>query len=102
MQCAETLETVDFARDGRRVVVGGTSSKVYVYDLRNMVAPLVETLSGHVGPVGCVSCCQVTALGRFWGTAFGGFDAYGLGNAALLCLFSQTLETVLRLFPASC
>ncbi|KAG0430850.1 hypothetical protein HPB47_022307 [Ixodes persulcatus] len=59
VQCAETLETVDFARDGRRVVVGGTSSKVYVYDLRNMAAPLVETLSGHVGPVGCVSCCQV-------------------------------------------
>ncbi|EEC06539.1 hypothetical protein IscW_ISCW004487, partial [Ixodes scapularis] len=58
VQCAETLETVDFARDGRRVVVGGTSSKVYVYDLRNMAAPLVETLSGHVGPVGCVSCCQ--------------------------------------------
>ncbi|CAN7981730.1 unnamed protein product [Ixodes pacificus] len=58
VQCAETLETVDFARDGRRVVVGGTSSKLYVYDLRNMAAPLVETLSGHVGPVGCVSCCQ--------------------------------------------
>ncbi|CAN7937216.1 unnamed protein product [Ixodes hexagonus] len=64
VQCPETLETVDFAGDGRRAVVGGTSGKVYVYDLRNTEAPLVETLAGHVGPVGCIQCCQTGASWR--------------------------------------
>lgn len=56
VKAPEGLHSVCFLHDGIHFVVGGASGKLYVYDLRRSMEPIVETLLAHVGPV--TSACM--------------------------------------------
>ncbi|KAL1452346.1 hypothetical protein MTO96_043819, partial [Rhipicephalus appendiculatus] len=51
----ETLESVAFLPDGQRVLAGGTSGRVYMYDLRNTRQTPPSVLNAHSKPVTAVA-----------------------------------------------
>ncbi|XP_030621717.1 protein NEDD1 [Chanos chanos] len=53
MRVESPLTAIDFTPDGAGLVVGSTQGKVYVYDLRNLNAP-VKTTTAHKTSVTCI------------------------------------------------
>ncbi|KAH7977037.1 hypothetical protein HPB52_023219 [Rhipicephalus sanguineus] len=51
----ETLESVAFLPDGQRVLAGGTSGRVYLYDLRNTRQTPPSVFNAHSKPVAAVA-----------------------------------------------
>lgn len=52
-QVESPLTAVDFTPDGAGLVVGSTQGRIYMYDLRNLSAP-VKTTTAHKTSVTCI------------------------------------------------
>ncbi|XP_077497283.1 protein NEDD1-like isoform X2 [Amblyomma americanum] len=58
----ECLESVAFLPDGQRVVVGASSGRVYLYDLRNTRQTPPTVLGAHTAPVTAIATMQSTQV----------------------------------------